>query len=216
GPGTALNYYVVGPEAIRIIDVDQGDSAVGSAFGQGTNATASSNASLGRSVFGLAANPSIGGVATLGQFSTSNTSSSPADWSGIADNDDLDDNAASSGALFSGTYSIASNGYGSLNITTGDVGYFLSELGIYLTDPSLNLNDPNKTTGGGGALVLAMNNSRYLAGVTGVLIPQTDTATANFTGNYAVGAQEFNSFNPSIYCHGPVRGFCEFDLVGQG
>src|SRR5271157_5709154 len=215
GSGTALNYYVVGPEAIRIIDVDQGDSAVGSAFGQGTNATAASNASLGRSVFGLAANPSIGGVATLGQFSTSNTSSSPADWSGIADNNDLLDGAASSGALFSGTYSIASNGYGSLNITTGDVGYYLSALGIYLTDPSLNLNDPNNTTGGGGALVLVLNNSVNLAGVTGVLIPQTDTTTANFTGNYAVGAQEFNKFNSSTICSS-VREFCEFDLVGQG
>ncbi len=35
--GTAailLNYYMVGPEAIRIIDVDATDSAVGSAFGQ--------------------------------------------------------------------------------------------------------------------------------------------------------------------------------------
>jgi len=216
--GAALNYYVVGPEAIRIIDVDgPNSSAVGSAFGQGTNATAASNASLGRSVFGLAGNPPAAGVASLGQFSTSNTSSSPADWSGIADNNDLDDHAASTGALFSGTYSIASNGYGSLDITTGDVGYFLSELGIYMTDPSLNLNDPNNTTGGGGALLLAMNNSRYFAGVTGVLIPQTDTATANFTGSYAVGAQEFNSFNSSIYCNGPVGGsFCEFDLVGLG
>ncbi|HKM79924.1 MAG TPA: hypothetical protein VJY15_03050 [Candidatus Acidoferrum sp.] len=215
--GDTLNYYVVGSEAIRIIDVDTSDaSAVGSAFGQGTNATAASNASLGRSVFGLAGSPLVAGLATLGQFSTSNTLSSPANWSGITDNNDLNDTAASTGALFSGTYSIASNGYGSLDITIGDVGYFLSELGIYMTDPNLNLNDPNKTTGGGGALVLAMNNSRYLAGVTGVLIPQTDTATANFTGNYAVGAQEFNSFNPSIYCHGPVRGFCEFDLVGQG
>ena len=36
-PVPALNYYVVGPEAIRIIDVDTSttDSAVGSAFGQG-------------------------------------------------------------------------------------------------------------------------------------------------------------------------------------
>jgi len=33
-PANALNYYVVGPEAIRIIDVDPSDSGVGSAFGQ--------------------------------------------------------------------------------------------------------------------------------------------------------------------------------------
>ena len=32
----ALNYYVIGPEAVRLIDVDTTDSAIGSAFGQGT------------------------------------------------------------------------------------------------------------------------------------------------------------------------------------
>jgi hypothetical protein len=231
-PGAApLNYYVVGPEAIRIIEVQVEAQAVGSAFGQGTNATYASNASLGGpcpsnpaqmcSVFGIAGNPVVGGVGALGQFSTSNTGSNPADFSGVGDyNQQSEGGIRSAAALISGTYSIASNGYGSLTITAGDLGDYLSVLGIYMTDPNLNLNDPNNTTGGGGALVLDLDGGGEaggLAGTTGVLIPQTDTATADFTGNYAVGAQDFNSFNPTNqFCPNPAYELCEFDLVGQG
>ncbi len=226
GISVALNYYVVGPEAIRIIDVGGpvGDiySAVGSAFGQGTNATAASNASLGNSVFALASNSALTGVAALGQFSTSNTSSSLADLSGVADDNVLVgiQPGSSSRAQITGTYSIASNGYGSLTITTGALAGYLSAMGIYLTDPNLNLNDPNNASGfpGGGALVLDLDASLGLAGVTGVIVPQTDTNASAFSGNYAVGAQDFNFFNPDPSC--PVSGdnniLCEFDLVGQG
>ena len=42
-----------------------------------------------------------------------------------------------------------------------------------------------------------------LAGGTGLLIPQTDTSTSSFTGNYAFGAQSFYTE-------------LEFDFVGQG
>jgi len=63
----SLNYYVVGPEAIRIIDVDGGDSAAGSVFGQGAGTF--SNASLGSSVFGVESN-SLGNLyAAAGEFS---------------------------------------------------------------------------------------------------------------------------------------------------
>ena len=72
-----------------------------------------------------------------------------------------------------------------------------------MTDPNLNLTDPNNTTSGlGGALIADMDVP--LAGGTGVLIPQTDTSSASFTGNYAFGSQVINDF-----C-------CEFDFVGQG
>jgi hypothetical protein len=102
----------------------------------------------------------------------------------------------------SGTYSISNNGYGSLTISSGNLGD-VSALGIYLTDPNLNLNDPNNTaTGLGGALVAVMDAA--LPGGTGVIVPQTDTSPASFTGNYAVAAQGFNGL-----C-------CEFDFVGQG
>src|SRR5580704_15730756 len=63
----SLIYYVVAPEAIRLFNVDKTDTAVGSAFGQGANASFS-NASIRQSVFSLENNPS--GYAAAGQFST--------------------------------------------------------------------------------------------------------------------------------------------------
>jgi hypothetical protein len=221
--GVTLNYYVIGPEAIRIIDVDLNDTAVGSAFGQGINANYASNSSLGNSVLAIAGNPSNGGIAVLGQFSTSNTSSSTADFSGVADENDLANSVRSGRALISGTYSIANNGYGSFTIQSGDLADYISAQGIYMTDPNLNINDPNNTvTGGGGALVLDMDTivhyfNNLFAGITGVIIPQTDTSTASFTGNYAFGAQDFNAFNPSSTCSSGLDAIpCELDFVGQG
>ena len=60
-------------------------------------------------------------------------------------------------SLFSGSYSFssASNGYGTLSVTSG-LGSTKS-LGIYATDPTLNLNDPNSATGEGGDLVLDLS-----------------------------------------------------------
>lgn len=140
--------------------------------------------------------------AAAGMLSTSNTSSSLANFSGIADDDEYTYDVLFPDTAISGTYSVASNGYGSLTVNPGELGD-ISALGIYMTDPNLNLNDPNNTTSGiGGALVADMDP--ILPGGTGVLIPQTDTAVASFTGNYAFGAQSYNDF---LY---------EFDFVGQG
>jgi hypothetical protein len=107
----------------------------------------------------------------------------------------------SSGAPVDGI--IAPNGYGSMSFNTSlqDV----AQLGIYLTDPTLNLNDPNNPSGGGGALVLDLDD--FLAGGVGVITPQTDTATASFAGNYAFGAQDFNDLS--------FLGW-EFDFTGEG
>jgi hypothetical protein len=201
----ALNYYIVGPEVIRIIDVNTTDSSVGSAFSQGANAF--TNAALGSSVFAVAGNPWTAGIDAVGQFSTTNTSSSPSDFSGVGDDFEPANGVASAPAFpFSGTYSIGPNGYGTLTFKGLGIGDF-NRLGIYMTDPTLNLNDPNNPAGGGGALVLDLDI--VLSGASGVLIPQTDTTTAAFTGNYAVAAQDFNNFNSKC----PL---CEFDMVGQG
>ncbi len=215
---TAITFatYVVGPEVLRIIDVNDeswgaatSDSAVGSAFGQGAGTF--SNASLGTSVLALAGNPYQSQYGTLGQFATSSTSSSPADLTGVGDDNELDNFFVSPLASpFAGTYSIAANGYGTLTITGGLGGGMVSALGIYMTDPTLNLNDPNNTTAGsavGGALLLDMDD--VLAGGTGVVTPQTDPAPADFSGAYAVGWQDFNYFN--INCQD-----CEFDMLAQG
>ena len=194
GTGTTLVYYIVGPEVIRIIDVDTTDSAVGSAFGQGAGTFA--NASLGSSVFGIE-NSSYGtAYAAAGALTTTPASGT---FQGVGDDDE--EGFIASDSAISGEYSIGSDGYGSLTIDNGGLGD-VSALGIYMTDPNLNLDDPNNTTSGGGALVLDLDD--VLASGTGVVIPQTDTSTANFTGNYAFGAQVYNAYS------------WEFDFVGQG
>jgi hypothetical protein len=203
GSSNLINYYIVGPEVIRIIDVDTAQASVGSAFGQGAGAF--TNASLGSTVLVMANNPFSGQNGEVGQFSTTGTSSNPANFAGIGEANEVGNEVtAGPASAILGTYTIAANGYGSLTITSG-LGSANTE-GTYMTDPTLNLNDPNNTTGGGGALVLSLDP--ILAGTTGMLIPQTDTTAANFNGNYAVGMQEFNNFTKCA--------LCEFDVVAQG
>jgi hypothetical protein len=200
-----LNYYIVGPEVLTMIDVDNlssgsatSDSAIGSAFGQGVNATAGSNASLGTSVFGISGT-NFSQFAAAGMFTTSSSSGT---FSGIADDDELTNGIQLPASTISGNYSIASNGYGSLTITSGSLGD-ISALGVYVTDPNLNLSDPNNTSAGLGGAVVADLDAVLPGGGIGVLIPQTDTSTANFTGNYAFGGQSFTTSG-------------EFDFVGLG
>jgi hypothetical protein len=220
----AFAYYIVNQEAIRIIDIDTTDAGIGSVFSQGTatftNASlggpCASNPSQNCSVLAIAGNPDQSEYGAVGQFSTSNTSSDPANLSGVGEANEMDNgtNGTVTGLAspFSGTYSFSStsNGYGSLSITSGLAD--ITTLGIYATDPNLNLSDPNNTTtGGGGELVLDLSVPAVgsLAGGTGVLVPQTDTATADFSGNYVAGWQNFNTFRS-----GCVN--CEFDMLAQG
>jgi hypothetical protein len=203
GTPTSIVYYNVGPEAIRLIDVDTTDTASGSAYGQGS--TTFTNASLTSSVFGVESTTAGWVYAAVGQITAPASGTFSA---GIGDVDEAGE--AVSGATISGTYSISNvvaattyNGYGSLAITSGNL-EDVTNLGLYMTDPALNLSDPNNTVGGGGALVVDL--SGFVQG-TGLLIPQTDTTTADFTGSsssYAFAAQDY-------FCFG-----CEFDYVGQG
>jgi hypothetical protein len=187
----ALSYYVIGPEVIRLIDVDADDSGFGSAYGQGTGTF--SNTSLGSSVFGVEANAWGFPYVAAGQFTVPTSGT----FQGVADADE--EGEINDASAISGTYSIASNGRGSLTITSDSLDD-VSALGIYMTDPALNLSDPNNTVSGlGGALVADFDD---VIG-TGVLIPQTDTATLSFAGNYAFGAQDLNEDE-------------ELDFVGQG
>jgi hypothetical protein len=210
----SLNYYIVGPKVIRLIDVDSTDAAAGSAFSQGTGTF--TNASLGPSVLALAGNL-FNQFGALAQFATSNTSSSPANFSGVGDESEPQNGVfAARGSKIKGTYSIGSNGYGSLAFDAVNPNYpglgDVTSLGIYMTDPALNLNDPNNPTGGGGALVVDLDAGLVagvpLPGGVGLIIRQTDaaTATTDFTGNYVAGWQNFNI----NFC------FCEFDMVTQG
>jgi hypothetical protein len=210
---TTLGYYVVGAEAVRLIVDDPTAAAVGSAYGQGT--ATFTNASLGTAttgatVFAVGGNPwgSISGMA--GQFTTSNTGEDPANFTGVGEDNELENDVFTApAATFAGTYSLQSsgiNGYGSMSVNEGfgDVATF----GLYMTDPALNLSDPNNTSGAGGALVIDLSGTAVLPGVSGVLITQSDPANADFNGNYAVGWQDFNFYSDCS--------LCEFDVVAQG
>jgi hypothetical protein len=199
GIGNTIAYYIVGPEVIRLIDVDSSRTLVGSAFGQGASAGNFDNASVGNSVFSIQSNLAGIPFGAIGQIVPSG-----ANFSGVADVNEAGVGSADAQTI-SGTYSIATNGYGSLTITSATLGP-VSVLGIYATDPTLNLNDPNNTTSPGpgsilaGAVVVDLDND--VAG-SGVLVPQTDTATTSFAGNYALGLQDLV----------PETG--EFDFVGN-
>jgi len=207
----SFNYYMVGPEVIRIVNVDPTDTAVGSAFGQGSNPSFS-NGSIRQSVFSLENSPT--GYAAAGQFSTSPAADAkpesnasavahqgqPAsnEFDGIGDLNELD-GAVLTAANITGTYSLDSNGYGTLNFDGGfgDV----ATLGIYAVDPALNILDPNNPSAGGGVAVLAEMDEN-LVGI-GALFPQADVAVSSFAGFYAFGAQGQTS-----------AGFDEFDFLG--
>jgi len=217
GIATTLVYYIVGPEAMRLIDVDTTDSAVGSAFGQGT--TTFTNASLGSSVFGVESNSYGYPYAAAGSFTTDGNGN----LAGIGDEDEggsvcLNSVTVAPPCTIGGTYSISNaaggttyNGYSYLSLTTPLQDF--ANLGIYMTDPNLNLNDPNNTSSGlGGALVADMDG--YFLNGAGVLIPQTDTTPGHFTGSagtYAFGAQDSNYLDLTGLQTGS-----EFDFVGEG
>jgi hypothetical protein len=196
GTGIAgtIVYYIVGPEALRLIDVDSSSTFVGSAFGQGASAGTFSTASIGTSVLAIQSNLTGIPYGVVGQIVPS-----AAAFSGIADINEAGVGFGDAQSV-SGTFMLGTNGYGSLTInpTLGPV----SVLGLYATDPTLNLNDPNNTTsGGGGALIVDLDTD--IAG-SGVLVPQTDISTTSFAGNYALGFQDFV----------PELGG-EFDFVGN-
>ena len=195
---TTLVYYVVGPEVMRFIGVDPdlGDAGVGSAFGQGASAGNFTNASVPTSVFSASSTTLGNPYAGAGVIVTTPNGANDS-FTGTAD-----DNAVGvldSDVSIAGTIYINPSGYCGLAINPG---INMTAVGLYLTDPNLNLNDPNNPVGGGGGLIADMDGSGIVS--TGVLTPQTDATSADFTGNYAFGAQAF------------IPGVEEFDFVGQG
>jgi len=199
----SLAYYVIGPEVIRLIDIDTTDSAVGSAYGQGSG-TFSASSLTGTFVFADQANPWDAEYGAIGMFTTDPGAGT---YSGVAD-DNEGGNVFAAEAILNGTYSICGaagcggNGYGSLTIPDGDLAE-VATLGVYMTDPALNLNDPNNTTSGQGGALLADLDSNLVG--TGVIVPQTSTSTSDFANNYAFGAQGF-----------VTESAFEYDFVGQG
>jgi len=195
GAPVALNYYVVRPEAVRLIDVDTGDSGAGSVFGQGASAGTFNNASLVSSVFGVQSNPDANLYTAAGMFTV------PASGT-VAGYYDINQAGGSlATGPFPGAYSILGNGYGSLTLKNIPISAF----GLYMTDPNLNLVDPNNTASGlGGGLLV---NLDMFSVATGVVLSQTDNSTTSFAGNYAFGAHTYEGVTSVGW---------EYDSVGQG
>ena len=183
GPfGTNGVFYTINQNAIRIIDMDTTDSAVGSAFSQGTSTF--SNSSLGNSAFIDQGNFTESFLyAAVGQIAPSG-----GNFTGVADINEQGTGAPdfSDGVGIAGTYTISIggvNGYGNLTINPATL-QDVTEFGIYMVDSSININDPNNTSGGGGALIVDLSTN--VLGV-GSLVPQS---TGSFSGNYALGFQD--------------------------
>ena len=210
----SLVYYLVGPEVLRIIDIDFNDALVGSAYGQGS-ATSFDSTVLSKDVFGILDNTEDELVVAAGQLVAVNTAvgTFSATFTGEGDDDE-------GGAVVSGTpggvaghYSFSNTvlGYGSMTGITG-LGN-IHTLGLYATDPTLNLLDPNNTTASnlGAALVLGLDD---FAQPTGVVIPQGTVASdgSDLDHSYGFGAQAYID-NGSFPSGNPGW---EFDFVGQG
>jgi hypothetical protein len=198
GLSAALNYYVVGPQVIRIIDVDSlsHDTAVGSAYGQGA-VPGFSLGSIGNSVFSV--QNVFDSYAAVGEFIPG-----PGTFGGVADLNELMGAGTQLMAQpISGSYTLAGNGYGSMTFNSGfgDIAKF----GIYAVDPTLNILDPNgPAADGGGALIAEMDAN--LVG-TGSLVPQNRIiSSSDFAGFYTFGGQGVTNRD----------GLFEFDFDGTG
>jgi hypothetical protein len=210
----SLVYYIVGPEVLRIIDIDPDDTMAGSAYGQGS-VTSFDSTVLSTDVFGILDNTEDQLFAAAGQLVAANTAAGTfsATFTGEGDDDEVGTVMATGtpGGL-TGNYSFSNTvpGYGSMTGVTG-LGS-IHTLGLYATDPKLNLLDPNNTTAAnlGAALVLELDD---FAQGAGIVVPQGTIASdgSDLNHSYGFGAQAFAD-NGSF----PVNPGWEFDFVGQG
>ncbi len=212
----SLVYYIVGPEVLRIIDVDFDDALAGSAYGQGS-ATSLDSTVLSTDVFGILDNTEDAYFAAAGQLVAAHTAVGTFNATFTGEGDDEEGGtvmATGTPGGVAGNYSFSSTvlGYGSMTDITG-LGS-IHKLGLYATDPTLNLLDPNNTTAAnlGAALLLDLDDD--FAQGTGIVVPQgtitSDGSDLNHT--YGFGAQTYTdkgswpTGNPGW----------EFDFVGQG
>jgi hypothetical protein len=228
GITTTVNYYIVNSEVLRLINVDATDTAVGSAYSQGTAQNTFTNAAIGTSVFSVAGVDDLVLYNAVGQF---NTIPAEADakpkanlrgvhpdgtagigtFSGIADvNESVDGGPIVTAQPFNGTYDLATDGRGSFTFTVGPT-EDIAAFGIYAVDPTLNILDPNNSVVGlsGGALVVELDAN--LIG-SGLLIPQATSAGPNIgdiAPDVVFGAQGNGSVDT-----GDGTAINEFELMG--
>ncbi|MGC1684476.1 MAG: hypothetical protein WA734_02540 [Candidatus Acidiferrales bacterium] len=199
-PAFGFAYYVVGPEAFRLIAIDGNTFLAGSMYGQGTTAGAFAASSLGASVLGQEGLgiTGLGFYAAAGQFATDPTTLTFS--SGVTDINEGDGVPVLAGALTGDTYTVNADGYGSVQLLGGTTDT-LANFGVYFADPALNVVDPNNTAGGGGAVMLDLDADTL---GSGFVVPQA--ASATFAGNYAI-------IKDGVYDTG--SGAENFDFVGQ-
>jgi hypothetical protein len=210
----SLAYYIVGPEVLRIIDVDDEDALVGSAYGQGSAASFDSTV-LAKDVFGILDNTEDAKFAAAGQLVAANTASGKFNATFSGEGDDDEDGAVMAtgtpgGVAGSYSFSKTALGYGSMTGITG-LGS-VETLGLYATDPTLDLIDPNNAGAAnlGAALVLELDD---FAEGTGVVVPQGAIASdgSDLNNSYGFGALAYTSKGSF-----PMNAGWEFDFVGQG
>jgi hypothetical protein len=170
---TLLVYYVVNSKVFRLVTYDSGWADVGSAYAGVTNV---SSATLHQKfVFADSSFFSIGAsYAAAGQMSFDGNGN----VSGFADVNELGHATATA---FTGTYTMNSNGYGSITITPGNM-QDVSALGLYLADPTINVADPNSSTANGGGLFgVIIDLDTKVVGSGALIVPGTQVAPP--TGN---------------------------------
>jgi hypothetical protein len=213
----SLVYYVVGKEALRIIDVDFNDALGGSAYGQGS-ATSFDSTVLSTDVFGIQDNTEDAVFAAAGQLVATNTAvgTFSATFTGEGDDDEQGTvMAVGTPGGVAGNYSFSTTvfGYGRMTGITG-LGS-IHALGLYATDPKLNLLDPNNTTATnlGAALVLDLDG---FAQGTGIVVPQGTIAPdgSDLNNSYGFGEQAYTGNSSGTW---PTKNpGWEYDFVGQG
>jgi hypothetical protein len=192
---TQYAYYLVTPEVLRLAVITNTGNAgnAGSAFGQGSLATAANDTTSALSgsfifsYFGFGDNNNGGdSSAGAGQLTT--------DANGNVTGGIMDFNTEDGGAptptivttdipLAGSTYTISGSPRGTLTTPSGQI------YNVYLTDPNLNLLDPNNPDGTGGALLFEANNASATTtygNAIGLAIPQSVPAPAALTGSYAI------------------------------
>jgi hypothetical protein len=211
----SLVYYIVGPEVLRIIDVDADDTMAGSAYGQGS-VTSFDSTVLSTDVFGILDNTEDELFAAAGQLVAANTAVGTfnATFRGEGDDDETGTvlvTGTPGGVAGNYSFSTTVLGYGSMKDITG-LGS-IHTLGLYATDPTLNLLDPNNitATNQGAALVLDLDD---FAQGTGIVVPQGTIASdgSDLNHSYGFGAQAFTG--EGSWPAGSAG--WEYDFVGQG
>jgi hypothetical protein len=213
----SLVYYIVGPEVLRIIDVDADDTMAGSAYGQGS-ATSFDSTVLSTDVFGIVDNTEDEYFAAAGQLVAANTAVGmfSATFTGEGD-DDENGTVMATGTPggVAGNYSFSTTvlGYGSMTGITG-LGS-IHTLGLYATDPKLNLLDPNNPTAANLGAALVLDRDDFAQG-TGIVVPQGTIASdgSDLNNSYGFGAQAYTGNGSGTWPTGNPG--WEYDFVGQG